>query len=259
MSKWFLIDRFGWRGAYLGLAAAPLLIALPIVGLFLRDTPQEVGLEPDGMPRPRVSTSSAPQAGMTVSEAMRTRTFWQLCAIIFCVAACVNGAIAHLVPLLTDRGFSGQSAAAATSLFGLSSIVGRAANGYLVDRFFAPRVAAVLFAGAAAGVILLLSGSAGSAPSVAAVLLGLAVGAESDVIPFLISRYFGMLAMAELYGFAFGAYTLGNATGRSLFGVGFDATGSYDRSLASAFAVLALAIIATLRLGPYARPGERTA
>jgi predicted MFS family arabinose efflux permease len=140
----------------------------------------------------------------------------------------------------------------ATSLFGLSSIVGRVGNGYLVDRVFAPRVAAVLFAAAAAGIALLLfAGGTGATASVAAALLGLAVGAESDVIPFLISRYFGMRAMAMLYGCAFGAYVLGNATGRYLFAAGFDATGSYALPLACALGVLVLSSIATLRLGRY--------
>src|SRR5208282_674720 len=97
-------DHFGWRGAYLGLAAAPVLIALPVVGFFLRDTPQELGLQPDGIPTPDGV------AGMALSQAIETRTFWQLCAIIFGVAACVNGAFSHMVPLLTDRGISGRSA-----------------------------------------------------------------------------------------------------------------------------------------------------
>jgi cyanate permease len=85
----------------------------------------------------------------------------------------------------------------------------------------------------------------------AAALLGLAIGAESDVMPFLVSRYFGMRSMAELYGCIFGSYTLGNATGRYLFGTGFDATGSYRTPLACAFAVLVVAVIATLALGKY--------
>ena len=79
----------------------------------------------------------------------------------------------------------------------------------------------------------------------------MAVGAESDVIPFLISRYFGMRAMATLFGCAFGSYVLGNATGRYLFAAGFDATGSYRTPLACAFGVLVLAVIGTLALGKY--------
>lgn len=248
----FLVDRGGWQRAYLGLAGAALLVALPAVGFFLRGTPQEVGLLPDGV---AASSPLAPLvgsvAGMTVSEAIRTGTFWRLCVIFFCVGACVNGAIGHLVPLLTDRGISGRTAALAASVFGLTSIVGRVVNGYLVDRILATRVAAVFFAGAAAGVALLLGGGTGVAPSVAAALLGLAVGAESDVMPFLVSRYFGMRAMAELFGCTFAAYVLGNATGRYLFAVGFDAAGSYRLPLAGALGLLVLASAATLTLGRY--------
>jgi predicted MFS family arabinose efflux permease len=250
------MDRLDWRGAYLGLAVATVLVAVP-VGLFLSGAPQEVGLLPDG---DRVTSTPAasvqPPTGLTVGEAIRTRTFWQLCGIFFFVAVCVHGAAFHLVPLLTDRGLSGRTAALAASVFGLSSIAGRVGNGYLVDRYFAPRVAAVLFAGAAAGIALLWSGSTSSTVFVAAALLGLAIGAESDVMPFLISRYFGMRSMAELYGFAFGAYTLGNATGRSLFALGFDTRGSYQLPLAGAVLVLTLAIVGTLTLGGYsAAPG----
>lgn len=248
----FLIRKAGWRGAYLGLSAASLLIAAPVVAIFLRGTPQEVGLTQDGAaapaaPQPRL----APPAGMNVSEALRTLKFWQLCAAFFGVGACVNGAVAHLAPLLTDRGVSPQSAALAASLFGVASIAGRVGNGYLVDRFFAPRVAACLFAGGAAGLAILWGGGAGYAAFLAAALLGFALGAEADVMPFLVSRYFGMRSMAELYGCAFGSFTLGTAAGRYLFAAGFDATGSYKTPLTCAFAVLALSVIATSGLGKY--------
>lgn len=252
----YLVDRGGWRLAYLGLAGTAFLIALPAVALWLRGTPQEAGLLPDGVSTPdqqvpRNQPVAGATPGMTAREAIGTRTFWQLCIIFFCVAACVNGSIAHLVPLLTDHGVSGRTAAFATSLFGLTSIVGRVGNGYLVDRIFAPRVVAILFAGAAAGVALLLAGVTAATASVAAALLGLAVGAESDVIPFLVSRYFGMRAMAMLYGCAFGAYVVGNATGRYLFAAGFDVTGSYALPLACALALLVISSIATLRLRRY--------
>lgn len=248
----FLIDESGWRGAYLGLAVTSLVIGLPVVWLFLKGSPEEVGLLPDGVNAPEIPVlHPSPAAGMRVGEAMRTLTFWQLCGIFFCVAACGNGTIAHIAPLLTDRGISGRSAALAASLFGAASILGRVINGYLVDRFFAPRVAAVLFGGAAAGVALLWSGLSGASVFLAAALVGLAIGAESDVMPFLVSRYFGMRSMAELYGCIFGSYTLGNATGRYLFGTGFDTTGSYRTPLACAFALLVLAVIATLSLRKY--------
>ena len=229
-----------------------MLIPIPVVGLFLRSTPEEAGLRPDGEDGLVLQARRAgPPPGMTLSEAIRTWTFWQLCVIFFAVAACVNGAIGHLAPMLTDHGVSGKSAAFATSVFGAASIAGRMGNGFLVDRFFAPRVIVFPFAGAAAGVAILWGGATGSTAFVAAALLGLAIGAESDVMPFLVSRYFGMRSMGELLGCIFGAYTVGNAVGRYLFGVGFDTTGSYRIPLAFAFCVLVLAILGTFTLKKY--------
>jgi MFS family permease len=248
----FLIDVSGWRRAYLGLAGACLVIAVPVVGLFFVKSPEEVGLFPDGANAPTMPASNSTSVtGMGVLDAFRTRTFWQLCGVFFCVAACVNGGIAHLVPLLTDRGLSGRSAALAASLFGAASIGGRVVNGYLVDRIFAPFVSGAFFAGAAAGVAILWGGVTGSVALLAPILLGLAIGAESDVMPFLVSRYFGMRSMAQVFGCVFGSYTLGTATGRYLFAAGFDATGSYTKPLGWAFLLLVIAVIGMLALGRY--------
>jgi len=248
----FLIEQRGWRQAYLDLAACSLLVVLPAVVLFLISRPEEVGLLPDGaVAAVAIKSEKLPVSGMTLSEAFRTPTFWLLCAIFFVVAACANGTAAHIAPLLSDRGTSGRTAAFAVSLFGFASIVGRVANGYLVDRFFAPRVVAIVFSGAAGGLALLWSGATGNLAFLAALLVGLAVGAESDVMPFLVSRYFGMRSMAELYGCAFGSYTLGNATGRYLMAAGYDATGSYRMPMAIAFGALVVAAFATFGLGKY--------
>jgi len=249
----FLIDHGGWRFAYLGLACACLAIAVPVVWIVLRTRPEEVGLQQDGAARVIAPVVQALE-GMTVLEAFKTPTFWLLCFIFFCVAGSVNGTIAHLAPMLTDNGVSGRSAAFAASIFGVASIAGRAANGYLVDRFFAPRVAAALFAGACAGVAMLWSGVNGSAACIASALLGLAVGAEGDVMPYLVSRYFGMRSMGELFGCIFGVYTFGNATARYLFAAGFDTWGSYKMPLACGFIALVLAIAACFGLGKYRRP-----
>jgi predicted MFS family arabinose efflux permease len=248
----FLIGRGGWRLGYLGLAGACMAVAVPVVWFFLRESPAEVGLLADGQaPSAAASVQGGWVEGTTVREALRTRTFWQLGFIFFSVAACVTGASAHLVPLLTDAGVSGQTAALCASLFGAALLVGRVGNGYLLDRFFGPYVAAVLFAGAAAAAALLWSAFAVHAALPAAILLGLAAGAEGDLMPFLVSRYFGMRAMAQLYGCMFAFFTLGNATGRYLLAAGFDVWGSYKRPLAMVFLTLVVAVLASLGLGKY--------
>jgi len=84
--------------------------------------------------------------------------------------------------------------------------------------------------------------------------MGLGIGAEADVMPFLVSRYFGMRCMGELFGCIFASYTLGVAVGPYLIGAGFDWIGSYRHPLACALGALLVAIVATLHLGEYQRP-----
>jgi MFS family permease len=73
-------------------------------------------------------------------------------------------------------------------------------------------------------------------------MIGLAMGAESDIMPYMVSRFFGMRSMGTVYGFVFSAYTIGAAFGPMLFGVGFDKTGSYQFSLLVGLGLMIVAI-----------------
>jgi nitrate/nitrite transporter NarK len=133
------------------------------------------------------------------------------------------------------------------------ALVGRLGIGYLLDRFFAPYVAAYFFCGFALGMFLLWSGMVGGWAFVAMVLVGLGLGAELDVMPYAVSRYFGLGAFGEIYGYTFAAFNLGGVVGPLLMGAGFDATGSYNLVLAT-FGVAALTAAGLMtRLGPYQR------
>jgi len=112
-------------------------------------------------------------------------------------------------------------------------------------------VAGVLFGGAALAVSLLAIDSTGNSGNAVAALLGLGVGAEADVMPYLISRYFGIRALGELFGYVFGAYTLGVAIGPVVMGAGFDATGSYHLPLTTFALALLVAIVGTVTLPKY--------
>ena len=72
-------------------------------------------------------------------------------------------------------------------------------------------------------------------------------------MPYLVSRYFGMRSMGTLFGCVFGSDTMGAAAGPYLFGVGFDATGSYRAPLACALGVVLFALMVTLGLRKYQR------
>ncbi len=104
-------------------------------------------------------------------------------------------------------------AVVAFSLFGLTVILGRVSCGYLVDRYFAPYVAVVFLVGPAVGIALLALDSGTSTVYLAAVLLGLGLGAEFDLLSYFISRYLGLKVYGKIYGLMYSAFSLGAGSG----------------------------------------------
>lgn len=242
-----LIANFGWRSAYACLGVLVLVIALPAVGLWIRE------------PRPGEGehrrTATGGFAGASVGEAVRTGRFWLMAGAFFLVAMALLGSSAHVVPLLTDRGLSPAAATATFGLFGLATLIGRVATGYLVDRIFAPYIVAVFWLAPVAGFAALISGT-GVLPALGVFLIGLALGSEVDMLAFLNSRYFGQRAFGQLYGYFFMSFALGGACGRFLGGYLFDVAGSYGPALIGAGVALVAAVVLLTRLGAYVYPVE---
>ena len=254
-----LIVLFGWRTAYAIVGFVVLTISVPVVGIFLKDSPEKMGLQPDGEPDLNTgSTERKNEQGVNWSVARREPTFWFLASAFFLLGASVHACVIHLVPMLTDRGISVERAAFASSLLGVALLIGRVFTGYFLDRFFGPYVAMLLFSGVAVGISLFLTGAGGSLPLLAVFLVGLGMGAEADIIAYLTSRYFGLRSFGEIYGYLFATFTLAGALGPVLMGVGFDHLGSYRAPLLFFLAATLVATALLSRLGPYIyRPTRR--
>jgi MFS family permease len=232
-----LIAAYGWRVAYFVLGVVVLLLGIPLTALFVRERPHETVRAQTTLP------------GATVSEGLRSPAFWILIATLFLSSVSMNGSITHLSALLTDRGVTAANAALAASMLGLASFLGRLVTGFLLDRFFGPRVGFCLCALSAGG-ILLLARAGSSLPGIAAaMLIGLGVGAEANLTPYLLTRYFGLRAFSTLYGFTWTAYAMAGAIGPVLMGKAFDVTGSYA-SLLMILSVTTLAAAGLLLLLP---------
>ncbi|WP_343614543.1 MFS transporter [Novosphingobium sp.] len=172
--------------------------------------------------------------------------------IAFLVGVVVAGLIVHLVPMLVDRGMAPVSAASMAASIGVAVIMARVVVGWLFDRFHAPYVSAAFMALPSLACVLLLTGG----PVLpAALMLGLAAGAEVDMLAFFTSRYAAMRNYGATYGVILGVFCLGAALGPSLFGVSVDTTGGYRAALIGSAVALVLVVVLIVRLGPY-RTGE---
>ena len=247
-----LVAALGWRLAYTVFGFSVLLIPLPVVAAFLKERPEHMGLLPDGAGETQISTPvAANDVGLGLRDAVRTSEFWTIVCSLFLVTASVHACFIHLPAILTDRGSSAQLAAFASSLFGVGLFVGRVGCGYLLDQFFAPRVAAVLFAAVAIGIVFLGLGHTIWSACVAAVLVGLGIGAEVDIIAYLTTRYFGLRSYGAIFGWIWAVFGVSGGLGAYLMGFGFDKTGSYVVPLIGFFCAAVVATVLIAALGPY--------
>jgi MFS family permease len=243
-----LISAYGWRQAYLVFAAIIFVVALPVSYFLIRETPQEMGLEIDGDAE---SGNSDAQVGLSAAEASRTGSFWLILIAFLLVGIGVASVIAHLVPMLTDRGVSPQIAAYCQTSMGIGLIFGRMLSGYLMDRFFAPYVAAAFTLMFVFGASILALGAGGFMVFVAAILVGLSLGSEISETAYLVSRYFGPKAYGMIYGLMFAAFQFGSAFGPPALGRYYVVAGDYVNAL-WVLAVLALiAAVLVASLGKY--------
>ena len=212
-----LISAAGWRTACAALGGSVLVIGLPLASLVRR--------------REDIHVSQVKASGTSVAGALRSRAFWIIMTVLFAGSLAQNGAITHMAALLSDRGVPGSTAALAVSVLGAATLVGRLLTGWLLDRFFAPYVAVCLLGAAAVGTFLLAGAHGVGMGFLAAALIGVGMGGEADITPYLISRYYGLKSFSTLYGLSWTVYAIAGAVGPVIMGRAFDLTGSYQSLL----------------------------
>jgi MFS family permease len=238
-----IITRAGWRAAYGSLGGLALLLGLPLSWRYIRERSS------DGH-----KSAAVVHSGVTWQQGLRSFAFWIITAILFVSSISMNGAITHLSALLTDRGLTADNAALCASILGASSLLGRVVVGWLLDRFFGPRVAFVINLITALGIFLLARASSFPSGCLAAALIGIGAGGEAATTPYLLTRYFGLRAFSTLYGLTWTFYAAAGAIGPVILGRAFDMTGSYSSLLVLLAAALGLAAVTNLLLPRYSDP-----
>ena len=129
-----------WRNGYRILGLYAFVVAIPML-MILRKNPESIGLLPDGKipakgSKSSISTNlSSNEISWTVSEAIRTNTFWYICITQF-LAITVLGTIGfQTVPYLNDTGLSLSVAVLAWTLASLMDSIFNPICGVLADRY----------------------------------------------------------------------------------------------------------------------------
>ena len=238
-----LISSYGWRAGFQGIGAAIILIGFPVLYLLLRDPPQGVS---------RSATEHLEKtAGLSLTEALRTTTFWIILAAIALGAGCMTAIFAHVVPMLLDRGVPARQATTVLVTFSLVTAGWQIGMGYMLDRIPRPWIAAPFYLLALAGLILLESTSSYPLLLLSGLLMGLGLGTEYGVLPYFLSRYFGTRHYGAISGSMYGVIVLTQGLTPFLMDLVFDVTGTYDIAIIAICIGLVLGAILITRLLPF--------
>lgn len=255
------IAALGWRSTYLGLGLVVGFTALPLILLFLRDDPREMGLAPDGGPSAlrAEGLEARGQRLETPSRRDLPRGYW----ILFCAnilrGITMNALLVHQVAYLVDVGYTKMAAASYFSLSFLVAALGGFVAGGVSDRRGRSRTyagIAVLYVIGIAAILLVRSPSDVALVSVFVLASGLATGGVAPVFAALLTDRL----QGPRFGFLLGLQNIGYGAGATLgpyvAGALFDRFGSYTLAFLAIAAsiVTSSAIVSVVAGRPPIRP-----
>jgi MFS family permease len=228
----------GWRRAAL-LSGLVVFMLLPLV-LFIRRSPESMGLLPDGERRVSHDPSESVLGPMhrlrdagefTAREALRTPTFWLLAAFHGLRNIPYSGVSVHLVPLLVWKGLDQPTAAFFVGLTAFSTVIVRPLTGWLGDRQSKQKIGAVGVLLGALGLVVLMYSDGALWPLVFfAILFSFGDGINS-VTWALVGDCFGRTNFATIRGWISMFQSFASMPAAVLTGLIYDRTQSYTYAL----------------------------
>jgi sugar phosphate permease len=232
-----LISHYGWRNAWAGLALVVWAVLLLPAMLFVRRTPESVGLLPDGESTPIADSNHQTyvpkrvESDFSLKEALRTRTLWLLIAASMAMPLIMTGLTLHHISLMEGKGLSSAAAAAAFSMFGPMMLAGNFIAGLLCDKIenrFVMAAGQVVLIGTMLFTFVI---SQSWHAFVYMMLAGFSVGIINTTNAVIWPNYFGRSELGSIRGISTTATIAFSAMGALPFGFVFDMTGSYDKAI----------------------------
>ena len=251
-----VVERLGWRAAALIVAGVAMLV-VPLVALFMRDRPSDLGLRPYGAPegyeeaKPATGNPIAAALG-ALGVGLRSRDFWLLAGSFFVCGASTNGLIGtHLIPACLDYGISEVQGAGLLAIMGVFDLAGTTASGWLSDRrdnrtllswYYGLRGLALVF-------LPFGLGAAAWGLPIFAVVYGLDWIATVPPTVRLTADAFGKARAGIMFGWIVAAHQLGAAS--AAFGAGAVRTwmGDYQRAFLTSGALCLITAAMVLQIG----------
>jgi MFS family permease len=235
----WLIEAYGWRAAYLGLGLGPILIGFPVAVFLL------------GESTARVATNESPSFGDNVADAIRSKDYLVILFGIFILNLVVGGLFGHFVAMGGDAGVSPGRAAAMIGAASMATMVAQLFIGIALDIVKTPRLVLLAFGLILLGAVMIHSISSAGGLFAGIVLVGLGAGSEYGLLPYFLTRYFGLKSFGQLYGLVYAASAVSYGVGPVIMGLAFDRMHSYAVAMWLFEAAVGVALVMMASLSNY--------
>jgi len=252
------ITTYGWRAAWILSGVTLLLLVTPLLGLLIRDRPEDFGLQPDGGPMFDESGMAEDlpfEENWTLSEALRTPVMWAFTFGRVLVAAWGTALIFHQISIFAEQGFDAQVATATVGTASIVTAIFTFIGGWLLDRIQPGVVIALQMAGLIVACILAATMNSDGLLFAYALAFGAFMGIGSVFDGTVWVTLFGRQNQGAIRGFVTTSMVAGTSLGPVIFGFSFDNLGGYGPAiiLGIVLAALAAAVALLVRL-PDQRP-----
>jgi sugar phosphate permease len=227
-----LITAYGWRTAAVITGVTVMVLGLPMA-YFMRNTPEEMGLEPDGEKAffdesgKRVFVPRS-EANFTVRQALATGTYWNFAIAMLLRAGILSSMVIHQIPHLVDLGIGYQVATKILGSMILISIPGRFVFGWLGDKIDKRKLLFIVCLLQAAGIFIFIHASSILMLYLFVSVFGLAYGGAIPLVQGLTADLFGRKIFATLSGITVSLTMISTVSAPVLLGRLYDVTKSYS-------------------------------
>ena len=239
-----MIPLYGWRFTYVALGAMLILVMLPIGWIFVRDRPEDHGLQPDGIDANGEDgeESSAPlEHNWTRAQALRTSSFWLVVAGLASMSMLNTGLTFHIFSVFEDSGLSSTTAASVFLPIAATGAIVQLLGGLLIGRVSIRLLLAVSLGMMSLVLVLAPSLSSLEMAYFFGFCMGVQGGLEMIVSSVVFANFFGRRHLGSIAGFASTLLVGASALGPMPIGVARDLMGGYAAVL-STFAIVPFAL-----------------
>ncbi|MFC1995367.1 MFS transporter, partial [Chloroflexota bacterium] len=244
-----LIYNYGWRDSYLMMGIISLVLIIS-AAQFLKCDPTQVGQTAYGKTRSESDNPSSQAKLFSLRQAVSTKQFWILGAILFSILFSVDGVMIHIVIYATGLGIAATAAANILPIIGAFGIFGRFATGVVSDRIGNKPSLVISFTLMSVALILLTFTTDLIMLYLFAAIFGISFGALMVLMSPITAELFGLRSLGLILGVLIFIADIGDASSPIVVGRIFDVTGSYNLAFITTAGFAILGIILSLLITP---------